>query len=197
MWDGEWNVAGGVHDGTANRWLDIVGGRTLELKGSAAFGADYMETTDVISGAIGDFDLDAAYFEMVIYVGRTADWYSIIDGLSGKWVWGEPKNYNNQNGGIGYLYWGGTADLRAEGIMQVAMSLDGSVCLVNGRSVEVDTEYSDDAIGPFAIFGNVDNIGEERCCLGKCYSARIFSAIPSASQRAASYAIDKERFGLP
>lgn len=196
MWDGVWNAGGGVHDAEATTWLDIVGGRTLSLSGSAAFGANYMETIDDVSGAIGDFDLYAEYFEMVLYVGRTADWFSIIDGLSGKWVWGEPQNYGNQNAGISYLYWGGTADPHADGIMQVAMSLDGSVCTVNGRSVEVDTRYSDDAIGPFAIFGNVDNIGEDRCCRGKCYSARFYSAIPNASQRSANLEIDKQRFNL-
>ena len=198
MWDGEWNVGGGVHDGTASQWLDVVGSRTLLLNGSAAFGANYMETTDSASGAIGNFDLNAAYFEMVFYVDKTSDWYSIFDGLSGKWVWGDPVYSGASDGGINELYWQGWSIPNIQGVMQICMSFDGAVCTANGRSVSVDMAYGgDDAIGPFSIFGNVDNIGEERCCCGKCFSARFYGAIPNVSQRSLNLEIDRTRFSLP
>lgn len=196
MWDGEWNIGGGEHDSSATAWRDIVGGRTLSLNGSAVFGENYMGTSDVVSGATGDFNLNAAYMELVISIGRTADWFSIIDGLNGKWVWGEPQNYNSSDSGLSWIYWGGATNPGLTGKIQVAMSFDGSVCQFNGTQIPIDMSYADDAIGPFAIFGNVDNIGEERCCHGKCFSARFYSAIPNASQRSANLEIDRERFNL-
>lgn len=75
MWDGEWNDGCGVHDAAATTWLDIVGGKILTLNGSAVFGENYMGTTDDVSGAIGDFNLNATYMELVMSVGRTADWF--------------------------------------------------------------------------------------------------------------------------
>lgn len=197
MWDGEWNAGGGLHDAAATTWLDIVGGKTLTLNGSAVFGENYMGTSDDVSGAIGDFNLNATYMELVMSVGRTADWFSVIDGLNGKWVWAEPENYNSSDGGLSWIYWGGATNPRMTGTIQVAMSFDGSVCQFNGTQIPIDMSYADDAIGPFAIFGNVDNIGEERCCRGKCFSARFYSAIPTVAQRAANLAIDKQRFNTP
>lgn len=31
MWDGEWNIGGGVHDANATTWVDLVGGASIQL----------------------------------------------------------------------------------------------------------------------------------------------------------------------
>lgn len=196
MWDGEWNT-GGVHDSNSTVWTDLVGGKILTLNGSAVFGENYMGTSDDVSGAIGDFDLNATYMELVMSVGQTSDWFSVIDGLNGKWVWGEPQNYGSSDGGLSWIYWGGATNPGLSGKIQVAMSFDGSVCQFNGTQIPIDMSYADDATGPFAIFGNVDNIGEDRCCPGKCFSARFYSSIPNASQRSTNLEIDRARFNFP
>ena len=48
MWDGEWNVAGGQHDGTATTWVDISGNnRDAVLTGTYSWGANYWHVESV------------------------------------------------------------------------------------------------------------------------------------------------------
>lgn len=48
LWDGEWNVAGGQHDGSATTWVDISGNnRDAVLSGTYSWGANYWHVESV------------------------------------------------------------------------------------------------------------------------------------------------------
>ena len=48
LWDGEWNVAGGRHDGSATTWVDISGNnRDAVLSGTYSWGSNYWHVESV------------------------------------------------------------------------------------------------------------------------------------------------------
>jgi len=200
FWDGEWNVAGGEHDASATTWADLVGNINLALNGSASFGSNYMETTDESSGAISDAAISAAYLEIVfVNTYSTTGWYSLIDDLSNVWLWCEPKWLSAHSEGLSVVYWGKMNTL-ADGmtnLIALRLALDGSVARANNVDMTEEGPAEEHGLGAFSIFGNVNNIGEAGCCQGRCYSCRIYSSIPTAAERAANYAVDVARFGLP
>ena len=52
MWDGEWNVAGGVHDATATSWKDLVGSNDARIAEGGSWGSSYLACDGVACGAI-------------------------------------------------------------------------------------------------------------------------------------------------
>ena len=52
LWDGEWNVAGGQHDGSATTWVDISGNnRDAVLSGTYSWGSNYWHVESIIGSS--------------------------------------------------------------------------------------------------------------------------------------------------
>ena len=79
------------------------------------------------------------------------------------------------------------------------LSLDDGnhIAIVDGStSTSPSGEWEEGGVGSFAIFGNIDNVGEPVCAKGKCFCVRLYNRSLSAAEVAANYAIDKARFNL-
>ena len=56
MWDGEWNAGGGVHDASASVWIDLIGGKTINLPSSTQILNDKMTFVETAKSSTIEYD---------------------------------------------------------------------------------------------------------------------------------------------
>ena len=210
MWDGEWNAGGGVHDPNATTWVDLSGnGHDLLLSGTASFGADHAEldakgffykNTDV-SSFFAQTGLTAQVVSTKIGEGDNRGLYSI--GLDSRflWMWNSFEQGGTNMTFSKFLY----AINVGTTYPNIAIGAITSFTMthVDGVANTFVNKTADRTVNvPF-----VSVSGTERIAIGviqnytkfkgNIYCVRHYSRALTASEIAANYAIDKERFGLP
>ena len=226
MWDGEWNAGGGVHDST-KRAVDLSGNsRDLALSSACTIGDNYFAlapsaSESRIGGTVSIPDLAGQTlleFRIVAKYNGTSSWnrhcffssentlyelnYSHFSSVN--LIPGVLKNnntlacqYQGSNSSTQTILGGVVFGLDAQ-CRQVDYDGRGgyTVWINNGSSVPLQqgTRQSSDTSTDFHILkmatSNVDQTGY-------IYSFAIYNRHLTDAERAANYAVDKERFGLP
>jgi len=219
MWDGQWNVEGGIsQDSSATVWKDIVGGIELEINSNAyvSWNSEGLVSASAIAGryALQNTNVPDALCAQILMIAKSGVSYSFSNG---PWV----MNLNSLSNGrysLGIsndgVYRGGAGD----GItrMYATTSADLTSALANGLLVtmnygSVKPKYADEfyignnvvsytetawgggnsnfGVGGLSTWTACQNVTIARICL---YSRNL-----AAAEIAANYAIDKARFNLP
>lgn len=204
MWDGEWNVGGGVHDAAATVWKDLVGTNDLTLTQYGSFDQNSFGTyirTGITAqwSAIGSLPAPFTSVEMcgIKYVdgfimssGQQTDARMLI------WSKGYIQTLNPYEEGFG-----DGSSLPDVGTISGVHGQEGVKGYFNGNTLaRLDTQNNWTAVrrnSSIAICGTSGNY-EYRNYLwsGRIYNLRLYSRALTAEEIAANYTIDKERFGL-
>ena len=219
MWDGIENVGWGTHDGSATTWKDLSGNNydlTLTSRG-ATFGLSGLVCPDSVSStasaANGNFNIATSLQTLEFccsYIRGTKNIYQNKD-------WCYAASFGTTHGWT-IAFKGGTGNDSGVGLTghQVGRM---DVAFVDERFTVSATTSSKGAgaLQPSALFyrgvsqniggainiqgspANVTHIGGVNTnypFVGTIYSVRAYSRALTASEIAANYAIDKERFGL-
>lgn len=219
MWDGQWNVEGGIsQDSSSTVWKDIVGGIELEVNSNASlsWNSDGLVSSSAIAGryAIQNTNVPDALCAQILLIAKSGTSYSFSNGPL-------VMNLNSLSNGRYSLcilnngvYRDGAGDGTAR--TYATTSADLTSALANGLLVTmnyggVKPKYADEFyIGNNVVSytgtawgGGISNLGVGGqsswvACQGVTL-ARIclYSRNLTAAEIAANYAVDKRRFNLP
>ena len=196
MWDGEWNAGGGKHDASTTTWKDLVGDvdltaylpKTVHDKGLSFLRNGYMFCN---SSRLQNIIATKAFTLEIICNFNS---YGATFFGCGNYNW----SIYNVNASSGYIRVGGTlnsAFISAGRAGSVAFSFEPNVYYANGVAVSTFTVGNVAPSSDLLKIGGRDGSGMGADDL--LNSARIYSRALTASEIAARYATDKERFGLP
>ena len=213
-WDGEWNAGGGKHDVSLGKILDLSGReRDITMPSAWTLGDNYINSkTSGVNFLFSQTEMNA-----IIANGMTAEIVAKTIGSSGLFGWsaygGLSATYNTSQGAIfltaqysvvgggpgtgGAQYVNITTGSAGNHVFSVTAEIGGpSIVYCDG---EVKSNYR--SLGGFR--GDAYNMlmcfygwGQQADDLS-LYSIRFHSRALTASEIAANYAVDKERFNLP
>ena len=209
MWDGEWNVSGGVHDQNAVSWRDVVGGEILSpyvsvrptvgsnsvtvpegtfLSTREAF-ADIAASRECTIEIVAQFFQADESAQFAVHIGLPSVTSIPTLGMLCQWVkWG----WSN----VGVVY--NTNDGFSSGLNSSSCVYGGDLLQTyyNGDFRSVIGCYSQVAAGGHLILGDVAWGSPARQAI-TYHCVRIYDRAISNFDVAVNYAIDKARFGLP
>ena len=191
MWDGEWNVGGGIHDSSAKIWKDLIGTRDATLTQYGYFTSDALVgekdtsvANNIFAATISPIGSGVSHIESVVNAYNSASEAPIVclTGVSGIFWWGR---------GAAYTVYGlnGTGGNAISGVRTSVSGWNGKQVFINGINKTRTTTIYLNAGGYGFI--NVKRTSAELCCI------RLYNRTLSADEIAANYAVDKERFNLP
>lgn len=214
MWDGIENAGWGVHDPNATTWVDLSGnGYDATLGRYCSFGDNYCAT----DGGTANIGYATArtekWIDDIVRIEAVGSSHDVTQNVCfvGCNVTHENGITNNVKGiGIGATdgIWTGKANNGKTGF--------GGYPLVNDKIYSISTEWASSGVmyvngealtknnttaayynagGSVAIFGTGYTAYKIKPM--KVFSIRLYSRALPASEIAANYAIDKERFNLP
>lgn len=215
MLDGEWNVAGGQHETTPQRWIDISGnGNDFYVVNNSVFGDDHaiVGGTGFATGQV--FSLAPSMKHVEVVVERD-------DAGSDIGVVFTQRNTGGKGGGYAdfYFFWrpDGKVEIVAYDLSNPSYIESAAYCK-NGSAFSVGSRYSISS-GDGKIYVNGSEItgaiGTSRLNIrgifiastwsstsgylwtGKIYSIRYYNRVLTDAELSANYAIDKARFNLP
>ena len=219
MWDGEWNAGGGVHDAAATKWKDLVGTNDLTMDSNVvwqdkcSFQNSKLPTATrenasvdwAFSEAVCDWSMVAGTSDIAALFSAGLDILNDLPSIYGNWLdW-----YNS--GRTKYFcqfYANGrpTKYAEIESPVSDASALTGTVSSdKTNQIVWVNANQMamlDRSVSMFyntsnVIFIGSNNANGERAFRGKFFCVRLYSRVPTDSEIAHNYAIDKARFNLP
>ncbi len=204
MWDGEWNAGGGVHDGSATTWMNLVTGDMASLPSGFTVGADCISVSNanqslVVSDYSGaDFTVEYVFaladdntsreclFEATTENGAFR--YRATAEVDDFWNWGYyTKTLFSRSGNVGVV------KSISSSWHDIFSATNGGEDFVNGTSV---------GVGSLEAYTNITalngfRIGRDRfTTFQDIYSIRIYNRALTAEEIAHNYAIDKARFNL-
>ena len=206
MWDGEWNVGGGLHDDSASVWADISGnGRDATLSGSYAWGDNYWYVESVSGRGLAKWDAqdlgDNQTIEFVLKAIRHNGYGRIIaEGpsvaspcyMSDYYVY--MYGYNLDRG----------ADIRSviRSFSQTDMHLHQIVhqsrgqmyYYIDGVLVWTLTATGDSIGATYGYFANRPNY--DRGIDAYYFTVRRYNRVLTEEELGVNYLVDKARFGL-
>lgn len=218
MWDGQWNVGGGVHDAAAIEWKDLVGTNDLTMDSNVvwqdkcSFQNEWKKTAVrenasvdwAFAEVVCDWSLLAgverigALFSAGLYI--TKDMPSVY-GNWAAWYNGGRTKYFCQFDAIGRP----TKYAEIESPVADTSALMGTLAFDKENQIvwkdAQQLEMLDKSVSHFynetnKIFIGSNQSDNERSFKGKIYCIRLYSSVLSQMQIAANYAIDKARFNL-
>lgn len=213
MWDGEWNVGGGLpHDGTTGTWRDISGnGFDLTMMGGRTLWGDMYVFNDLyIAGQTqcsAFLDDDQKSSEIA---GKMMTVEAVVsDYVRGRGIVVTPNKYRHlvYIGAItiGVGNYGGTATLsNSHDVSTVSACYEGPPSTdvtrndrvyQNGGRVAWENKWGTDfSNAKFSVMGRYSF--DYQIVYARMYCLRIYSRSLSDAEVAANYAVDKARFGL-
>ena len=207
LWDGEWNVAGGQHDETATTWVDISGNsRDAVLSGTYSWGANYWHVESVSGRGLAtwpaqDLGTDQT-IEFVIDPSATSGYGRII--AEGQSV-ASPVVQTASKYATIYVYgFGIDGGPVVAGFLNLDKHLHQIVHPSGGPMyyyIDGDLKWTaSNATGNST--GTTSGYFANRADYGRgidadYFTMRRYNRVLSASELAANYAVDKERFNLP
>ena len=214
MWDGEWNVGGGLpHDATTGTWRDISGNGfdlTMMVGERTSWGDMYVENDVYAEGQVQC----SAFLDDDQKSSEIAGKIMTIEAVVSDWFRGErivvtPNKYRH----LGYIgaitigvgNFGGTATLpNSHDVSMVSVCYEGPPSTdvtrndrvyKNGGRVAWENRWGTDfSNAKFSVMGSYGF--DHRICYGRMYGLRIYSRALSDTEVAENYAVDKARFGL-
>ena len=216
MWDGEWNAGPGKHDASATTWVDLSeNGNNATRVGSAAFGTNYA-TFDGASYYVSSSGLDFTTALTWEVCGNQAASNYDRDYLA--WNIGSSEKrgvdlynarsvsllrlkYGKDTAGVAFIGWQ-YPPISLDDPCTIAFTLGSAIGLhYNGEQKTTSSlltlyppEYKRMVIG--ANLTNTNGRASSQM-YGQIHSVRLYNRALTASEIAANYAIDKERFNLP
>lgn len=221
MWDGQWNVAGGMHDANATTWADISGnGCDLNAPAHYSFGSYFCDlpagnrfygtlpsvmsaTTTEIVGCFTESYTLSTDCDLGVEVGNRGLGAMFLSNMNATRDVLVATRTSNASSQTVYKTRGAYPASTATAYVNALTSFSGSTELnggrtfslyVNGqaRSGSATSYWTAPASTPTTWIG-VGTTGKTdiRLCC-----VRIYSRILTAAEIAANYAIDRERFGL-
>ena len=211
MWDGEWNIAGGMHEKNSNEWIDIIGGLRFQLTSQWKFGEKeaihtipQAEFSDIrVSSSPLGYSTSETTWEVVVdfsgtygvdersYLYRN---FLAIYTYDGPYFIGDAGTWNKWNNSL-------------QNISSISLTKAKPFLFSNTVTPEGKSSYYANGVFKTSLTGTViPQIGQ--IALGnysggvaggrelkwKCF--RIYNRSLSASEIAANYDIDKARFNL-
>ena len=203
MWDGEWNVGGGVHDANATTWKDLIGNRDATLSGSYSWGSNYWDAQSVSGRGLARWDgtnlPSNQTWEIVIHPSASSGYGRIVaEGMN------VPSPIIRTEANLVYMYgYGMDAGHSVIGLNNRDIHLHTIVhpsggmmdYHIDGNSTWTHSTSSDSLGSAYGYFANRSDYN--RGIDAEYYCVRLYSRVLTAAEIAANYAIDKERFGLP
>lgn len=211
MWDGEWNVAGGKHNGSSREWIDIVGGLKFSLTDLWAFGdKDAIHTIPqtgysniTLDGAPSGYDATSATWEVVVDFSGTLGFdersYLFRNYLS-KYVYDGPYFIGDD---LTWCKWNNAV----QNISAISLKKSNTFTFSNSVGYDGRALYYGNGIyktsvsgtvihpiGTIALGNYVGGVAGGRELKWKCL--RIYNRALSAEEISSNFSIDKERFGL-
>ena len=197
MWDGEWNVGGGVHSDTLTSWNDICIGRTAEIRGTPTVNDKFLGlgiNAHCFCSDVSGLPTQDGAIEIVYRLRTTTDGL-ILSSSELKFGIG-PYRKTTVIGANSYYR--PVVSAKVVGQIQTisAMQYPSTICYINGNTATIGGNDSYTATNGLTFPGRYivqkirDNIDTDIFCI------RIYSRVLTAAEIAANYAVDQARFGL-
>lgn len=208
MWDGEWNVGGGIHDPNATEWIDIVDGHVLNVT-SGHFGdksliaansttlhvAESVEPVQWLSNAVnqgGGFTFEICANQMSL-AQSFANFNIVISNTQGQYIIVLPSGYGYPQYNWGYKGYGILTGFYvgcgvAEGI--TASFTLGPDQRNNYRNGVISNSVSA-SVGTYNFTNTMIARGS-----GDTFCIRFYNRALTPEEISANYAVDKARFNL-
>ena len=198
MWDGEWNVGGGMHDMTATVWKNLVGnGYDLDIYGSVE--PNCVRTTNTSAAGMSGTISGISTIECCCKIDPTSGtslgllaYSGIMDTTHLGLVHYGPnvgfQTYSN-------IFWA-YSDIATEAARTVTATT--SACYVDGVSLQ-STSHSVDQWNNQLYTGIGGRHWQNHSwrAVGDYYCVRFYNRELTAAEIAKNHAIDKRRFNLP
>ena len=205
MWDGEWNVGGGVHDPSATVWKDLVGTRDATLSGTYSWGSNYWYVHSVYGRGLATWDGTNLPTSQTIEIALHTDNYVGYGRMMAE-AHGIPSPCYDIQGTVNVVRmygYGIDAGATIQGLnvldshsYSIAHPSGGPLTwYVDGSDVWTRATGNDSLGATNGYFAN--NSSYSRGIDSKYHCIRIYSRALTADEIAANYAIDKARFDLP
>lgn len=204
MWDGEWNVAGGQHDGTATTWVDISGNnRDAVLTGTYSWGANYWHVESVTGQGLATWPAQNLgtdqTIEFVIDPINTIGYGRIIaegQNIASPIVLGDGWIYMYGYGGDGgFGVDASTYHMLDKHLHQIVHPSGGPLYYYVDGQLLWTTNTSTDSTGTTnGYFANRSDYG--RGIDADYFTMRRYNRVLTSAELAANYAVDKARFNL-
>ena len=208
MWDGIWNVGGGVHDAGSSVWKDLVGSNDMSLSASGiTFGQDSIVCEQggyaAMSASISSFlTMEAVLSFDSVGSGRIA--FSPVytdNGYDGKDRWIALR----ANGTVNFCGFGKYIEGFGVGAARyVACEYSQAEAVANN---DIVSAFLDGSAAQISTTGGGYGFGRARCLgvspqssyyfAGKIHSVRLYSRALDSDEIESNYLVDKERFNLP
>lgn len=212
LWDGEWNVAGGRHDGSATTWVDISGNnRDAVLSGTYSWGSNYWHVNS-ITGSASDKGL-ARWPAQNLGSGQTVEF--VIDPI-------ESSTYGRIIGEAAYVASPVVTSSNIYALYMYGYGLDTSHAIIDiipgfnnlekhlhqivhpsggpmkyyidGILCWTDNATQDNTGGEYGYFANRSTL--DRGINAYYFTMRRYNRALTDNELAANRAVDAERFGL-
>lgn len=221
MWDGEWNVAGGIHDPNATVWSDLTGNLAdFALTEHGTWGENFLQMDGAGAAAVCDKVFPYAGILTVECVVRTttavagATVFNLSPGYltNGYYYMTRELSWGTNASGAGYTMCGINKLNNVSRVCYVAQpggDLAFSGCYANGGPIctamtvngvaQTSTTLNHGAAAntSAATIGARAPALTSLCSAGRLYTLRLYSRILTAAEIAANNAINRERFNLP
>lgn len=211
MWDGEWNVAGGVHDPNATVWKDLSENGVLTPVEYGSF------QDNCFSSSINNYNLESVYslrsskaeiLSAIVDKNITVEIvFNVISGAERRGIFGISSKsdfhttlgcYNIYTLG-GWLCWGGSYRINVgyKGKTSWSFPCNGAVSRYYRNGIYVSQNSSGTGSHIESDFC-LNSIGTSGGVLQIDYfCVRLYNRALTAEEVAYNYSIDKERFDLP
>lgn len=204
FWDGIENAGYGTHNPSATTWKDLVGNADMTIT-QGAFSTDHLVVSNSSAYTNGVTEPPAA---IEVVFSRTSGYAAIVsqDALNRRGLF-----YNlNASEGYGFYFDGnGKASIiipySQSNVLSIAGAWDSSdpssttsMTYINGQINDYSKKHSSSWGGEHRV--NVGGNGQKSYqygFYGKIFRLTFHSRVPTASEIASNYAVDKARFGLP
>lgn len=205
FWDGEWNVAGGQHDGSATTWVDISGNdRDAVLSGTYSWGANYWHVESVSGRGLATWPAQDLGNDQTIEFVIDPIAYGGYGRIIGEGISVASPVVTTISSSMLYMYGFGvdTAfsvtgyDNREKHLHQIVHPsggpmyyyIDGSLKWTNTNATGTSTGATN------GYFANRGDYG--RGIDADYFTMRRYNRVLTGAELAANYAVDKQRFNL-
>ena len=208
MWDGIWNVGGGVHDAGSSVWKDLVGSNDMSLSASGiTFGQDSIVCEQGGYAAMADSIPSFMTMEAVLSFdssggGRIA--FSPIFTQSGyynddRWIAMRGNGTVNFCGNGKFIEGFGIGLARSVSCtyLSAQASYDNDVTLVFLDGLQTPISNTTGGYGFGVPRCNGVSPQSSYYFAGKIHNVRLYSRALDSDEIESNYLVDKERFGLP
>ncbi len=198
MWDGEWNVGGGMHDAAATVWKDIISGYDLNVT-SGTWGNKGLVGTSSTACNATMATVPQSFIDIATNDGCSVEAVATPLGY-GTNIYGLPSPiwcvYGWGNTSIWYYFrvQSGPMDISSRGVIGEPISFSGTTDANRRARWYCNSNLIN---GPAAYSKPTPNNDVYLRIKGILHTVRIYNRALSEEEISYNYSVDKERFGLP